>query len=96
MATQPAFTPGPWAIDAWSGDEAFVTATHPVTGKKMHVTMTAMRDDATLIAAAPDLVEVLETIPVDAEFANADLFRAAINAWWDGEVSPVLAKARGQ
>ena len=42
------------------------------------------------IASQAELVEVLNSIPVDDEFANSELFRAAVNNWWDSDVAPTL------
>lgn len=109
MATQPAHTPAPWlrtgrtvyALDQSGAVNRFSVLLNDgyevcTDFQKRRISEAEQDANARLIEAAPDLVDVLETIPVDAEFANAELFRAAINAWWDGEVRPVLAKARGQ
>jgi hypothetical protein len=43
------------------------------------------------IASQAELVALLESMPVDVEFANSELFRAAVNDWWDTDVAPALA-----
>lgn len=43
------------------------------------------------IASQADLVDLLNNMPVDVEFANADLFRDAVNNWWVSDVAPTLA-----
>lgn len=52
--------------------------------------------DARLIAAAPELLEALESVPADADFGCAEDFRAALERWWSSVASPAISKATGQ
>lgn len=68
-------TPGPWTIESWSGDEAIITAN--VGGRKVHVTLTCVKADAQLIAAAPEMFDALRLI-AERGGAWSDIARAAI------------------
>lgn len=74
MATQPAFTPGPWTVEAVTNEDGEQFWSDDWNGKVFCVCHPATQCDATtvvpwldeanarLISAAPDLLEALESI----------------------------------
>lgn len=90
-------TPGPWYVSTVNGSVGakigrftiFIADVWSTVGRPVGEAAA----NARLIAAAPDLLEVLQRMPVDVEFANAELFRVAVNTWWDGDVAPAIARA---
>ena len=56
MDKAPMHTPGPWRSTPWSASKAQIIAR--VNGKETLVTGYALPNDARLIAAAPDLLQV--------------------------------------
>ena len=90
-------TPGPWSVRGGQGDDGYCEYRHiyaPAAASKC-VDAKISEADARLIAAAPDLLEALQRLRVEAQhFADnrigEQFFRAAI----DGAVE-AIAKATG-
>ena len=88
------YTPGPWT----HYDDATTTARHEIaaSGKTVARVYCTKGDEvvdhanARLIAAAPDLLEALETIMLDCQTGNADISDTAGHA-----MRTAVAKARG-
>ena len=84
-------TPGPWKVEKFSGqgpldDDYAISYTHP-NGYSQTIarlildhpeSVDGVAANATLIAAAPDMLEVLETIMDIGDKACRDIARAAI------------------
>ncbi len=87
MTTQ--FTPGPWAVTRPHGDLIYVEARH---GGRVytHIATFEKEANAALVAAAPELYEI-----VAGELANLE-FNSLGNGSRAIEMRKVLAKARGE
>ena len=83
-------TPGPWVNDGLNGSERIdINAESGFYIAEVIGSMTAQEANAHLIAAAPDLLEALETLVKQAEGHKA------VGAYWD-EARAAIAKAKGE
>lgn len=95
-----AHTPGPWEVANWSPKESGIVAR--VNGKDMLITGYALKGDAHLISAAPDLYKACESvIPSGVCLTNRNIpddFTVALDCTMGDlrKMAAALAKARGQ
>lgn len=81
-------TPGPWRAARWTDNECQVLA-----GGKTHVTGFALNADARLIAAAPELLAVIEEA---LGTLGPDGYLLPCGANVTGKMRRAVAKARGE
>lgn len=89
------WTPGPWY--AWIDriDLPVISARGLNIADCYNVTDGNGEASARLIAASPELLEALNSVPSDADYGSAEDFCAAVNDWWLRTASPAIAKATG-
>lgn len=96
------FTPGSWTVDA--AEDAFGNLTIRLADGTEHgdteadpIAMIYDYANARLIAAAPDLLEALEALAIEAhelrERLNMEYINAGLDEWTDDD-TPALVKAR--
>ncbi len=94
-------TPGPWRIQKRTTRGEFVTETHIVSADQSHIALVApcaIEANAHLIAAAPEMLAVLEQI-VGQEKPNRcgyDAASVALDDAWRERARAVLVKAKGE